>query len=280
MTFMEKLKNRWEKVNSMVCVALDTDESLIPIDSVLEFNKAIIDETSPFVCAYKLNLAFYLNDFVEAPIWREDSLIKTIDYIHQKYSEIPVILDGKFGDIANTSEMYAKLVFEKYQVDATTVNPYFGYDALQPFLDRKDKGIFVLCRTSNRGADEFQDINISIVSLYGLYEKFYQDLAHRIAHYWNRHGNCGLVMGATCPKELGVVRQIVDDMPILVPGVGAQGGDLKGVIKNGLDSTGKGLIINASRSIIYASRGRDFAKIVGKEAKKLRDQINQIEEGV
>lgn len=273
----------------MVCVGLDTNEDLVPIcigwkrDPVFEFNKTIIDTTHPLVCAYKFNFAFYAGS-----IWpqREAELIDSIEYIHKRYPDIPVILDGKFGDIGNSSEWYAKLAFEKYKADAVTVNPYFGQDSLQPFLERKDKGIIVLCKTSNPGAAEFQDLVVSSerydqklgVWIRETPQLFYCRVAYEVAHHWNENDNCLLVVGATYPEELGKVRKIVGDLPILVPGVGVQSGDLLGIIKNGPNSQGFGLIIHSSRGVIYAFKGKDFAEMAGKEAKNLRNRINKIKE--
>lgn len=280
MTFIEKLRARWQEVNSMVCVGLDADRNLIYGGKpVLDFNISIIRETNPFVCAYKLNIAFYSSDDGE-PIYPsgEYNLKKTIEYIRKNHPEIPVILDAKRGDIGNTSEKYAAEAFDRFRADAVTVNPYLGQDALQPFLDRKDKGVFVLCRTSNKGASEFQDMPIKTGIIKTI--PFYQYVAQRVATAWNGNGNCLLVVGAIYPQQLKKVRQIVGDMPILVPGIGQQGGDLEQVLKNGLDSQGFGLIINSSRAIIYASKNNDFAEAAGRKAKELRDKINKIKEAI
>ena len=284
MTFIEKLKKRWQEKKTMVCAGLDTELDLLPqadwgLNPVLEFNKAIIDSTHPFVCAYKFNIAFYSADF-SAPIWPqgEDNLRKSIGYIHKKYPEIPVILDSKRGDIENSSERYAREAFEKFEADAVTVNPYFGQDSLQPFLDRKDKGIIILCRTSNSGAKVIQDKRVKI----GIFKTLplYQYIARLAVKEWNGNGNCLLVVGATYPQELKEVRRIVGNLSILVPGIGAQGGDLEKAVKNGLDKEGQGLVIRASRSIIYASNKKDFAKVAGEQTEKLRDQINKIKEEI
>lgn len=301
MTFIEKLRARWQKANSMVCVGLDSDYFQISegfrgcrsMEQAKEdFNLAIINQTQDLVCAYKPNMAFYEGDW-----YREEwgisqvgliALERTINFIREKTSDIPIILDAKRTDIGNTNKGYAKMAFDMFGADAITVNPYFGGEALKPFLDRVDKGIIVLCRTSNPGAKDFQDTKVYLADLppeearffAGFlgesYIRLYERVAYRVAKEWNKNGNVLLVVGATYPEELKRVRRIVGDMPILVPGIGAQAGDLEGTVKAGLDSNGFGMIINSSRGIIFASKGEDFAEVAGREAKKLRDQINEI----
>lgn len=282
MTFIEKIGKQQQEKKTMVCVGLDTELDLLPqanwgLNPVLEFNKAIIDSTHSFVCAYKFNIAFYSANFL-APIWpqEDDNLRKSIGYIHEQYPEIPVILDSKRGDIANSAAKYVREAFEKFEADAVTVNPYLGQDALQPFLDRKDKGIIILCRTSNPGAEVIQNRRVKT----GIFKTLplYQYIARLAVKEWNGNGNCLLVVGATYPEELREVRKIVGNLLILVPGTGEQGGVLEKVVKNGLDKEGQGLIITASRSIIYASKKKNFAEIAGEQAEKLRDQINKIKD--
>lgn len=300
MTFIEKLRERQRAVDSMVCIGLDSDwekippslqaEYFLPLEPLLSaialkynnisylervcgtigvFNNEIVKHTHPYVCAYKPNIAFY-----EAlGAGGVAVLRRTIEFIQFYHPDIPIIGDLKRADIGNTNKGYVNLAFDYLQVDAVTVNPYFGGEALKPFLERKDKGIIVLCRTSNKGAGEFQDLPIAIE---GVARPLYQWVAHNVAAHWNENKNCLLVVGATAPEELGAVRDIVGDMPILVPGVGAQGGDLRGVLECGLDSEGYGLIINSSRDIIYASPNEDFAEAAGLAAKNLRDKINRI----
>lgn len=269
MTFIEKLKKRQRAVDSMLCVGLDADKDE---DSVLVFNKAIIDATAEFVCSYKLNLSFY------SVSGRMQVILKdTIDYIHGNHPEIPVILDAKEGDTANSAKKYVQGVFGRFEVDAATINPYLGQDSCQPFLDQKDKGIFILCKTSNPGSKDFQDLVVQPPAR-PPYRACYlwEHVAFEVANFWNKNGNCGLVIGATYPEALKTIRQVVGDMPILVPGIGVQEGKLEDVVRYGLDSTGFGLIISVSRSVIYASSGSDFAEAAGREAEKLRDQINEI----
>lgn len=242
---MDKIKNKW-KEQKFICVGLDQGE--------FEFNKAIIDQTFDLVCCYKLNSAFYE---IKGSIGCE-ALKKTIQYIHQTYPEIPVILDAKRADVENTSQAYAKAEFDNLKADAVTVNPYLGQQALQPFLQRKDKGIFVLIKTSNPGAGEFQDLHV-----YPEHSRrgkpLYQVIAEHVAKEWNKNGNVGVVVGATYPEELKKVRAIVGDIPILIPGVGAQGGDLETAVKVSSDSQGTGMILNSSRSIIFAQNPREAA---------------------
>jgi orotidine-5'-phosphate decarboxylase len=269
MTFYKKLADITKKNNSLLCVGLDSDISKIPacvkdLDRQFQFNKEIIDATHDLVCAYKPNSAFYEANGTEGI----RQLKKTCDYINKKYSHIVIILDAKRADIGSTNEGYARFVFDWLGADAITLHPYLGREALKPFLDRKEKGSIVLCRTTNTGAGEYQDLQIKGKPLY-------QVVAETVSQKWNVYDNCGLVAGATYPAELGIVRRIVGDMPILIPGIGAQGGDFEATMKVGLDSKGRGAIINSSRGIIFASSGSDFAARAREEAKKLKDSINQ-----
>ena len=268
MNFISAVKASWQKNDSLVCVGLDPDLNKIPShiramnEPVFEFNRAIIDATADLVCAYKPQIAYY------APWRAEQQLEKTIDYIHRNCPGIPVILDAKRGDIGSTAEMYAKEAFERYQADAVTVNPYMGGDTLEPFLKYKNKGVVILCRTSNPGARDLQDLETGG-------EKIYRIIAAKASKEWNYNGNIALVVGATYPDELSSVRSIVGDMPLLVPGIGAQGGDVEKAVKNGRDSKGTGMIINSSRGIIYAGSGVDFADKARSAASELMDEINR-----
>lgn len=272
-SFLQKLENLWSKGN-FLCVGLDSDFSKIPShlkdtskqisDIIFDFNKAIIDATSPFACSFKIQIAYYEEHGLEG--WK--AMEKTVIFIKESYPDIPIILDAKRADIGSTNSSYAKAYFDFLGVDGLTVHPYLGKEALQPLLDYKDKGIIVLTRTSNPGAGEFQDLEVSGKPLY-------QVVAKSVAENWNTNGNCCIVVGATYPKELEVVRKIVGDMPILIPGIGAQGGDVKATVKAGKDSRGLGMIINSSRGIIFASAGQDFAQAAGQEAKKLKEEINK-----
>lgn len=250
-----------------VCVGLDTDPFKLPdhirlaggVSNVMVlFNNEIIEATHDIVGFYKPNYAFY-ERFGSEGLW---ALEQTIESIHQIAPDVPVILDRKAADIGNTNSGTVEMAFSVMKADAITVNPYLGGEALQPFLDQKDKGIFVLCRTSNPGAGEFQDLAVTGSPLY-------QWVAKNVSGNWNKNGNCGLVVGATYPDELAQVRTIVGDMPILIPGVGAQGGDLEATVK----AARKNFIINSSRDIIYASDGKDFAEAARRETQKLHDSI-------
>lgn len=248
-SFTDKLTNKWDE-GKFVCIGLDKCD--------FEFNKNIIDQTFDLVCAYKPNSAFYEAESVAGL----EALKKTVDYIHQKDSTIPVIVDAKRADIGNTNEEYAKAIFDDLKADAVTVHPYLGKEALEPFLKRAAKGIIVLVRTSNPGAGEFQDLSVDEKPLY-------QVVAGHVAKDWNTNGNCAVVVGATYPEELKKVREIIGDMPILVPGIGAQGGDLEATIKNGLNSKKQGLIISSSRGIIFAPDPREVTLKLTNQIKSL-----------
>lgn len=269
MKFMEMLNNAWDKSKSLVCVGLDPDLNKLPAcvrgkeHPIFEFNKALVDATADLVCCYKPQIAYYAGQSAD------EDLLMTMRYLKKNHPAIPVILDAKRADIGATTSMYAHEAFERFEADAVTVNPYMGMDAIKPFLDHADKGVVVLCRTSNPGAKEIQEIKTAE----GI--ELYKHVAKLIAGPWNYNGNTLLVAGATFPEELGEIRRIVGDVPLLVPGIGAQGGDVEKVMKNGVDSRGNGLIINSSRGIIYASDGDDFAEAVRKAAATLRDTINR-----
>jgi orotidine-5'-phosphate decarboxylase len=192
----------------------------------------------------------------------------TMDYIKNDFPETPVIMDAKLADIGNTNEGYVEFIFDYLGADAITVHPYLGSEAMKPFLDRAEKGVIVLCRTSNKGAGEFQDLDVGGMPLY-------QKVAHMIMDKWNYNANCGVVVGATYPDELRKVRHIVGSMPILIPGIGAQGGDVKLTVEAGVDKEGKNAIINSSRGIIFASPMTDFAEKARIEAEKLTKEINK-----
>jgi len=265
--FRSLLARAWEKNDSLVCVGLDPEIERFPAhihaaaSPIFQFNRAIIDATADLVCAYKPQFAHY------AAYEAEDQLERTIEYIHRVHPGVPVILDAKRGDIGNTAERYAIEAFERYGVDAVTVNPYLGGDSLEPFLRHSERGIVILCRTSNPGAGDLQDLSVGGRPLY-------QVVAELAAQRWNSRGNCLLVVGATYPRELAEVRALVGDMPLLVPGVGAQGGDVQQVVQQGCTRSGTGLIISSSRAILYASGGEDFAQAARAAASSLRAQIN------
>lgn len=263
MTFQEKLDSIIDKNNSLVCVGLDSEFEKLP-DSVknsphpqFEFNKSIIDATYDVVCAYKPNTAFYEARGADGIT----DLKMTCDYINEKYPEIVTLLDAKRADIGNTNKGYVSFAFDYLKADAITLHPYLGSEAIKPFLDKTDKGCIILCRTSNPGSGEFQDLLVNN-------EPLYKYVAKKVADEWNGNNNCLLVVGATYPEELKEVRSIAPNITFLIPGIGAQGGDVEEAVRNGLRSDKKGIIIAASRSIIFASSPQD-------EALKLRDEINR-----
>lgn len=294
--FREMIEAKWAE-RKFVCVGLDSEVAKMNREFMSRhsnpqcaFNRAIIDATKDLVCAYKPNAAFYEAEGDNGL----NALFDTVRYIQKTAPDVPVILDAKRADIDNTNACYAAAAFDQLRADAITVHPYLGAEALKPFLDRKDKGVIVLCRTSNKGAGEFQDRLINPTREeadawnlwrdagidrsgpdYKAYDPMplYQFLAHRVAKVWNRHGNCALVVAATYPEELKRVRGIVGDLPILIPGIGAQGGDLEKTIVDGADSRNRGMIINSSRGIIFASNGTDFAEAARRETQKLHDCI-------
>jgi orotidine-5'-phosphate decarboxylase len=263
--FFDKLEQAARRNGSLLCVGLDPDPALMPVDDVAAFNRAIVEATSEFVCAYKPNLAFY-----EA--LAERGLAALRETLAAIPPEIPVIADGKRNDIGNTAKAYARALFDELRFDAATVNPYLGGDAVEPFLEREDKAAFVLCRTSNAGARDLQDL---LVSQPGSEPQPLFEVVAGMARRWNGRGNVGLVVGATYPEQLRRVRQICPEMTFLVPGVGAQGGDVAAVLANGLDGDGGGLIINVSRQVLYASRGDNFAQAAAAAARGLRDEIER-----
>ena len=268
MHFMQSLQQAWNDHDSLVCVGLDPEPAKFPAhlrdrpDAVFAFCAAIVDATADLVCAFKPQIAHF------AALRAEDTLERLIAHIHAQHPHIPVILDAKRGDIGSTAQHYATEAFDRYAADAVTLNPYLGRDSIQPFLDRADKGAILLCRTSNPGGADFQALDCGGLPLY-------LRVAETIARDWNGHGNCALVTGATWPEELGKVRAVVGDMPLLVPGIGAQGGDVQAVLRHGRSADGAGLMISSSRAILYAGNGEDFAQAARAVAMELRDLINR-----
>ena len=277
--FLEKLRRRWHDGRTLLCVGLDPELDQLPTaqgadaeTALATFNMAIVDATADLVCAYKPNAAFYERH--GAGGW--NALARTIAHIHSRHPDVPVLLDAKRGDMGNTAQAYADAIFDTLNADAVTLHPYLGGDALQPFLKHADRGCFILSHTSNPGASEFQDLTLRAAD--GTEEPLYLAVARTVARRWNTNGNCGLVVGATYPEQLRAVRQAAGDLPLLIPGIGAQGGDLAAVMSVGLDSQGAGLLISASRSIIYASSGADYAEAARREAQRLRDAIEELRE--
>ena len=268
MNFIQSLSAAWEKNDSLLCVGLDPDPAKFPAhlagrpDALFEFCRSIVDATADLVCCFKPQIAYF------AAQRGEDALEALIDHIHERYPGIPVILDAKRGDIGSTAEQYAVEVFERYKADAITVNPYMGRDSVDPYLAYADKGVILLCRTSNPGGSDLQFLDVGG-------EKLYERVARLVAQEWNSNGQCALVVGATFPDEIARVRQLVGDMPLLVPGIGAQGGDVAATLSAGRTAGGTGLMINSSRAILYAGKGEDYAAAARRAAEETRALINR-----
>ena len=267
-TFLEKLEAACVANQSLLCVGLDPDPQRMALGDVFRFNQAIVDATAGLVCAYKPNLAFY--EVLGIPGLQ--ALQQTIDYIRQRAPGVLIIGDGKRGDVGNTAQAHARALFETWGFDAATVNPFGGGDTLQPFLDYRDRGVFVWCRSSNPGAGEFQDL---VLAGDGGGRRLFEIIAQK-ATEWNGGGNVGLVVGATYPRELVQLRELCPTLPILIPGVGAQEGALEESVRGGTDNRGRLAIISSSRQVLYASGGADFAQAARREATALRDRINRV----
>jgi orotidine-5'-phosphate decarboxylase len=273
MSFMQSLQQAWARHDSLVCVGIDPEPAKFPAafhdkpDAVFEFCRAIVDATGDLVCAFKPQIAHF------AALRAEDALERLIAHIHHRHPGVPVILDAKRGDIGSTAQHYVSEAFNRFGADAVTLNPYMGRDSIQPFLDRADKGVILLCHTSNPGAADLQDLTVQDVD--GFAKPLYLHVAQIIARDWNTHGNCALVTGATWPKQLAEVRALIGDMPLLVPGIGAQGGDVEAVVRYGQTAEHAGLMINSSRAILYASSGEPFAEAARAATLDLRDTINR-----
>lgn len=271
MNFISQLQTAWQDNNSLLCVGLDPAPEKLPLhlrerpidEAFNEFCIAIIDATAAYACAFKPQIAYFAAHRAEA------ALETIIQYSRTHYPHIPVILDAKRGDIGSTAEQYAIEAFERYRADAVTVNPYMGFDSVQPYLAYPDKGVIILCRTSNAGGSDLQFLQVGNTPLY-------QVVAHKVAHEWNTSGQCALVVGATFPNEIKEVREIVGDMPLLIPGIGAQGGDLAATMVAGQTANGTGVMINSSRAIIYASAGEDFAQAATQVARDTQQAINAL----
>ena len=265
-SFRERLRHVSEANRTLLCVGLDPDPASMAVPDVADFNKAIVDATADLVCAFKPNLAFY-EALGSAGI---AALERTVAHIRERAPDAVVIADAKRGDMASSNVQYARALFETWGFDAATVNGYQGGEALEPFLSYEDKGVFVLCKTSNPGAREFQDLGLASG------RRLFEEVASR-ASKWNTRGNVGLVVGATYPDDLATVRGLCPAMPVLLPGIGAQGGDLAASVKAGIDETGRGLVVSSSRGVIYASRDpADFAEAARKAALELRRRIDAV----
>ncbi|MGZ8288540.1 MAG: orotidine-5'-phosphate decarboxylase [Telluria sp.] len=270
MKFIDKLSAAWTTNNSLLCVGLDPDLSRFPAhlqgrpDAIVTFCKAIIDATADLACAFKPQIAYF------AALGAEAQLEQICSYLRTNYPHIPLVLDAKRGDIGATARQYAREAFDRYGADAVTVNPYMGFDSVEPYMEWADRGVIVLCRTSNAGGSDLQFLDVGGKPLY-------QHVAQLVAENWNRNGQCALVVGATFPEELAQVRAIVGDMPLLVPGVGAQGGDVEATVTAGKTANGAGMMINSSRAILYAEpqAGEEFAAAARRVALETRDAINR-----
>jgi len=269
-TFNQQLQSAWASQGSMLCVGFDPDPKRLPQslqgkpESIFEFCRDIADATADLVCAFKPQFAYFASQRAEA------QLEKLIKHLKDTYPHIPVILDSKRGDIGSTADHYAMEVFERYGADAVTVSPYMGFDTIEPYLKHTGKGVIVLCRTSNPGGSDLQFLNVSPDG-----QPLYLHVAKLAAQQWNSSGQIGLVVGATFPEEIAKVRAIVGDMPLLIPGIGAQGGDIDATVKAGAiaNKPGAGMIINSSRAILYASSGSDFAQAARTAALNTRDAL-------
>ena len=280
MTFIDTLRAAWARNDSLLCVGLDPDQAKFPMhlrgrpDAIFEFCKGIVDATADLVCCFKPQIAYF------AAHRAEDQLEALIAHIHEKHPGIPVILDAKRGDIGSTAEQYAIEAFERFKADAITASPYMGRDSAEPYLAYPDKGVILLCRTSNPGGSDLQFLDVGTPEKP---EKLFERVARLVAEEWNSTGQCALVVGATFPAEIARVREIVGELPLLVPGIGAQGGDIEATVKAGRSGCepgkGTGLMINSSRAILYArpneAIGEDFMIAARRVALETRDAINR-----
>jgi orotidine-5'-phosphate decarboxylase len=274
--FTEQLAHAWSTQDSMLCVGLDPDPKQFPASikgkggAVLAFCREIVDATADVVCAFKPQIAYF------AAHGAEDQLEQLIDHIHRQHPQVPVILDSKRGDIGSTAQQYAIEAFDRYQADAVTVNPYMGFDSVEPYLKYTNKGVIVLCRTSNPGGSDLQFLEVNEKDRTEK-ELLYQRVARLASSQWNKTGQLGLVVGATFPEEIAKVRAIVGEMPLLIPGIGAQGGDIPATVQAGKvpNAPGTGMIINSSRAILYASQDGNFADAARQAAIATRDALRK-----
>jgi orotidine-5'-phosphate decarboxylase len=266
-TFSDLLRARWRAANTLLCVGLDPDLARFPAplrgqpDALFAFCRQIADATAEFACAFKPQIAYF------AAARAEDQLEALIAHLRSRHPQVPVVLDAKRGDIGATSEQYAREAFERYNAHAVTLSPYMGFDSVQPYLAYPGRGVFLLCRTSNPGGDDLQMLDVGG-------ERLFERVARLSSGAWNAGGQLGLVVGATYPAELARVRALAPALPLLVPGIGAQGGDVQASVAAGQDAEGAGMLINSSRAVLYASSGEDFAQSAAAVARTTRDQIN------
>jgi orotidine-5'-phosphate decarboxylase len=268
MNFIDMLKARWTIADTLLCVGLDPDPARFPAhlrgrtDAIYDFCRAIVDATADLACAFKPQVAYF------ASMRAEEQLERLIAHVRARHPEVPVILDSKRGDIGSTAEHYAREAYERYAAHAVTLSPYMGFDSIEPFLAYPDRGAFLLCRTSNAGGNELQMLDVGG-------ERVFERVARLAASTWNRNGQLGLVVGATFPGELARVRSLVGDLPLLVPGIGAQGGDVEASVQAGQTTHGVGMVVNSSRAILYAGKDEDFADRARAVALATRDEINR-----
>ena len=272
MTFLDMLRDATARNDSLLCVGLDPEPTRFPesvrgeAHRIYDFCAAIVDATADLVCAFKPQIAYF------AAHAAEDQLERLMQHMRANAPHVPVILDAKRGDIGSTAEQYAREAFERYGADAVTLSPFMGFDSIAPYLEYHGKGAFLLCRTSNPGGDDLQAQRLASVEGQPL---LYEHVARLAQGQWNKNGQLGLVVGATYPAEIERVRALAPTLPLLIPGVGAQGGDVEAVVRNGRSADGTGLMINSSRGILYAARGEGYAEAAADAARELRDQINR-----
>ena len=272
-SFLQRLSARWSGQRTLLCIGLDPDPARLPAHlagrtgAIFEFCRDIVDATADLACAFKAQEAYFCANRAQ------DQLEQLIRHIHERYPAVPVIVDGKVGDIGPTAEQYAKEAFERYRADAVTLSPLMGFDSIEPFLQHPRHGAFLLCRTSNAGGSQLQMLDVGG-------ERLFERIAHLAVTEWNVNGQLGLVVGATYPKELARVRAIAAHLPLLVPGIGAQGGDIDATLRAGLDANGAGLVINSSRAILYAGSGESFASEARRAAMETRDRIEAARRGL
>jgi orotidine-5'-phosphate decarboxylase len=268
MNFIDLLDARWRDADTLLCVGLDPDPARFPAhlrnrpDAIFDFCREIVDATADLACAFKPQIAYF------ASMRAEDQLERLIAHIRARHAQVPVILDAKRGDIGSTAEHYAREAFERYAAHAVTLSPYMGFDSIEPYLAYPDRGAFLLCRTSNAGGNDLQMLDVGG-------ERVFERVARLTASTWNRNGQLGLVVGATFPGELARVRSLVGELPLLVPGIGAQGGDVEASVQAGQTSRGLGMVVNSSRAILYAGKDEDFADRARAVALATRDEINR-----
>jgi orotidine-5'-phosphate decarboxylase len=268
MNFVDMLSARWKSADTLLAVGLDPDPARFPLhlrdrkDAIFDFCRVIVDATADLVCAFKPQIAYF------ASMRAEDQLETLIAHIQSSHPAVPVILDAKRGDIGSTAEHYAREAFERYRANAVTLSPYMGFDSIQPYLAYPDRGAFLLCRTSNAGGNDLQMLETGG-------ERVFERVARLTASSWNTTGQLGLVVGATYPEELARVRSLVGDLPLLVPGIGAQGGDVEASVRAGQTAGGTGMVVNSSRAILYAGTGEDFGAQARAVARATRDDINR-----